>query len=101
MSLSELKNRDVVNVCDGKRVGKVMDIEFDEHTGQVEALVVPGGFDFLALLRGERRGLVIPWRQICCIGDDIILVQFDNEAHALDIFRKCRVSPLRAAKSHL
>ena len=54
MSLSELKEKDVVNIENGMRVGKVMDIEFDATTGCVEALVVPGGFDFLALLRGER-----------------------------------------------
>ncbi|HIQ62002.1 MAG: YlmC/YmxH family sporulation protein [Christensenellales bacterium] len=79
MSLSELKNLDVVNVCDGKRIGKVFDIEFDAQTGCVEALVVPGGFDFLTLVRGERRGLVIPWRQVCRIGDDVILVEYNAE----------------------
>jgi len=79
MSLSELKTKDVVNVCDGKRVGKVMDVEFNVGTGHIEAIVVPGGFDFVALLRGEKRGLVIPWHQICCFGDDIILVQFNDD----------------------
>ena len=79
MSLSELRTKDVVNTLDGKRLGKVMDIEFDECSGHVEALVVPGGFDFLALLRGEKKGLVIPWPQICRIGDDVILVRFDAE----------------------
>ncbi len=79
MSLTELKTKDVVNVCDGKRVGKVMDIEFNVNTGQIEAIVVPGAFDFMALLRGEKRGIVIPWSQICCFGDDIILVQFNDE----------------------
>lgn len=79
MSLSELKEKDVVNIENGMRVGKVMDIEFDTTTGCVEALVVPGGFDFLALLRGEKKGLVIPWPQICRIGDDVILVRFDAE----------------------
>ena len=42
MSLSELRTKDVVNTLDGKRLGKVMDIEFDECSGHVEALVVPG-----------------------------------------------------------
>jgi len=78
MSLSELKNKDVVNVCNGNRMGKVMDIEFCVETGQIEAIVVPGGFDFLALVRGEKKGLVIPWHQIVCFGSDIILVQVNE-----------------------
>lgn len=78
MSLSELKEKDVVNVSNGMRVGKAMDLEFDETSGCVTALVVPGKMDVLALLRGERKGIVIPWEQICCIGDDVILVRFEE-----------------------
>lgn len=78
MSLSELKTREVVNICDGKRLGRVMDIEFCRETGQIEAIVVPGGFDIFALIRGEKRGIIIPWRQICTFGDDIILVRFEE-----------------------
>lgn len=80
MSLSELKTKEVVNVCDGKSIGKVMDLEFNVDTGQIEAIVVPGGFDFLALLRGEKKGFVIPWSQICRLGDDVILVQINDES---------------------
>ncbi len=79
MSLSELKTKEVVNVCNGKSLGKVMDIEFTVETGQIEAIVVPGGFDVLALLRGEKRGIIIPWNQICRLGDDVILVQISEE----------------------
>ena len=77
MSLSELKSRDVVNTLDGKRLGKVMDLEFDERTGQVEALVVPGEFKVGSLLRGEKCGIVIPWQRICKIGENVILVELE------------------------
>ena len=79
MSLSELKSRDVVNTLDGKRLGKVMDLEFDERTGQVEALVVPGEFKVGSLLRGEKCGIVIPWQRICKIGENVILVELEPE----------------------
>lgn len=78
MSLSELKEKNVINIENGVCVGKVMDIEFDAQTGCVTALVVPGKFDFFALLRGEKKGLAIAWPQICCIGDDVILVRIDE-----------------------
>ena len=44
MSLSELREKDVVNVDTGKKLGKVMDIEFCVSTGCVQAIVVPGQF---------------------------------------------------------
>ena len=56
MSLSELRAKDVVNTLDGKRLGKVMDLEFDPCTGCVEALVVPGEFKVSHALRGEKCG---------------------------------------------
>ena len=80
MSLSELKSRDVVNTLDGKRLGKVMDLEFDERTGQVEALVVPGEFKVGSLLRGEKCGIVIPWQRICKIGENVILVELEPDS---------------------
>ena len=39
MSLSELREKDVVNVDTGKKLGKVMDIEFCVSTGCVQAIV--------------------------------------------------------------
>lgn len=41
---------------------------------RVTALVVPGEFSLIQLLRGEKCGIVIPWGNICKIGDDVILV---------------------------
>ena len=79
MSLSELRTKDVVNTLDGKRMGKVMDIEFDAHTGQVEALVVPGEFKVGNMLRGEKCGIVIPWERICKIGENVILVELEPD----------------------
>lgn len=75
MSLSELREKDVVNVDTGKKLGKVMDIEFSITSGCVQAIVVPGQFKLSNLFRGERSGIVIPWERIARIGDDVILVQ--------------------------
>lgn len=77
MSLSELRTKDVVNTLDGRRLGKVMDIEFDARDGHVEALVVPGEFKVGNMIRGEKCGVVIPWQRICRIGEHVILVELD------------------------
>ena len=77
MSLSELRSKDVVNTRDGRRLGKVMDIEFCLQSGTVTALVVPGESSFFLSIRGERTGVIIPWNRICKIGDDVILVDVE------------------------
>lgn len=74
MTLSELRTKEVIDVHDGKRLGRVMDIEFDVCDSRVTALVVPADTTFLQSLRGEKCGLVIPWENIRRIGDDVILV---------------------------
>ena len=75
MSLSELRTKDVVNIDTGRKLGKVMDIEFSVCDGCVQAIVVPGDFKLGSLFKGEKNGLVIPWERITRIGDDVILVQ--------------------------
>ncbi|MDR1570039.1 MAG: YlmC/YmxH family sporulation protein [Oscillospiraceae bacterium] len=78
MSLSELRMKEVVNIETGTRLGRVMDLEFLLETGQITALVVPGDFNMINFMRGEKTGLIIPWNLICKIGDDIILVRIDE-----------------------
>ena len=77
MSLSELRTKDVVNTANGRRLGKVIDIEFDARDGRVEAIVVPGEWKVGSLIRGEKCGIVIPWHRICKIGEHVILVQLE------------------------
>ena len=41
-SVNELKNKEVINLCDGSRLGYVSDIEIDLDCGSVISLLVPG-----------------------------------------------------------
>ncbi|MDD5897153.1 MAG: YlmC/YmxH family sporulation protein [Clostridia bacterium] len=74
MTLSELRTKEVIDVQDGKRLGRVMDLEFCPTDSRITALVVPAETSFLQTLRGEKCGMVIPWQNIRRIGDDVILV---------------------------
>ena len=78
---SNLKCKEVVNVCDGCRLGFVSDVEVDIKCGQIVAIIVPGHSKCFGLL-GCKEDYVIPWQCIRRIGDDIILVDGD-----LDRFR--------------
>lgn len=67
---SHFKSREVVNVTEGEKLGYVYDLEIDEVSGKICAIIVPGKNSGV-FLKGKT---VIPWEKIKKIGDDIILV---------------------------
>ena len=79
MTFGEIKCKDVINITDGKRLGKPIDLVLGEAGGRAwaEALVVPGQCSFPRFLRADREGCAIPWERIRRIGDDVILVDAD------------------------
>lgn len=79
MSFSEIRQKDVINVADGRKLGRPIDIILSD-SACAEALVVPGrSGGLLGLLRQDREGCVIPWNRVRRIGDDVILVEVDGE----------------------
>lgn len=76
-TFSELKRKEVINVCDGARLGCVCDLELDDTSGTICSIIVPGPSRFMGLLKGSDE-LVIPYCRIQKIGGDVILVQVDG-----------------------
>lgn len=76
--MTELRCREVINICDGCRLGFVTDLELDCTGGNVVALIVPGKARLFGLL-GREDEFVIPWNCIRRIGEDIILVEVELE----------------------
>jgi YlmC/YmxH family sporulation protein len=74
---SELREREVVNILDGKRLGLASDLEIEAETGKIKAIIVPGPGKFLWLF-GKNEEFVIPWERIKKIGVDVILVDTPN-----------------------
>ncbi len=74
---SELREREVVNVLDGKRLGLASDLEIEAETGRIKAIIVPGPGKFLWLF-GKSEDFIIPWERIKKIGVDVILVDTPN-----------------------
>ncbi len=74
MRICELKQKEVINVKDCRRLGYVGDVDFDTCTGCMLALIVPGPGCICGFL-GREKEYIIPFCDICQIGDDIILVE--------------------------
>ena len=72
MTFSELKKKDIICIGDGRLVGRACDLAIDPASGQTLGRIVCAGS--CGFLRGEKNQMEIPWRQITCIGDDVILV---------------------------
>ena len=74
MRFCELKQKEVINVKDCRRLGFVGDIDFDMKTGKLLAIIVPGPGCVWGFL-GREKEFTIPFCDICQVGDDIILVE--------------------------
>lgn len=70
----DFKHKEVININDGKRLGFVQDVTADLESGVITSIIVPGNTKLLNLFAGNN-DIVIPWNQIKCIGEDIILVE--------------------------
>lgn len=83
MRLCEFQEKEVINVCNCRCLGNVIDIELDEASGCIHSIIVPGPCKFFGIF-GHEFELCIPWRCIARIGSDIILVEVKEE----DVRRK-------------
>ncbi|MGJ7922478.1 YlmC/YmxH family sporulation protein [Neobacillus sp. LXY-4] len=75
VKISDFQIKDVVNVFDGKRLGNIGDIDINLNTGKIDAVVIGGSGKVLGLF-GRDEQIVIPWKDIIKIGEDVILVRF-------------------------
>lgn len=75
---AELRYSEVINICNGQRLGFVCDVIINAVTGQVLAIVVPGPCRFLGIF-GREDDYIIPWECIRRIGEDIILIEVPGE----------------------
>jgi YlmC/YmxH family sporulation protein len=73
--ISEFQIKDVVNVADGKRLGNIGDIDINLTTGKIDAVIVSGAGKVLGFF-GRDEDIIIPWKNILKIGEDVILVRF-------------------------
>lgn len=71
----DFKHKEVINIKNGKRLGYVQDVTADLKTGTITSIIVPGNTKFFNFF-STGNDVVIPWENITCIGNDIILVDF-------------------------
>ena len=70
---TELHRKEVICVCDGRRLGYIADACVEIPTGNIVSILVPGPCRFFGLL-GRKDDYIIPWSRIIRMGPDIVLV---------------------------
>ena len=73
MKLSELQDKDIVNINDGKKIGKIVDARINSE-GFIEYLVVDERRNIRNIL-SSNSDINISFKQIKRIGSDVILVE--------------------------
>ena len=71
-NLTSLTEKQVVNICDGKILGHIIDFKLNVCSGCLSAIILPGETGFFGFKKCT--DIVIPWEKICRIGEDAIIV---------------------------
>lgn len=77
-SFLELRCKEVVNVCDGKRLGHIVDIVFDLCSACVLGFVLPGEKTGWNIFKNCNQ-IFLPYGCIVRIGEDTILVELPSQ----------------------
>ena len=72
MRLSELQNKSIINVNDGKMIGNIIDIDINSD-GISSGIIVEKTKFFISRFSSSGE-FVVKWNQIEKIGEDVILV---------------------------
>jgi YlmC/YmxH family sporulation protein len=83
MYISEFQTKDVVNVSDGKKLGNIWDFDINVTTGKIQAIIISGQGKMLGFF-GRDEEIIIPWRNIVKIGEDVILVRMNRQIEGSD-----------------
>lgn len=73
MKLSEIQNKDVINLNTGEKIGNIIDVKVNEETGQIESFILER--KKFASLFFSNEEIEIKYSQINKIGEDVILVE--------------------------
>ncbi len=78
LKVSDIREKELININNGERMGYVYDFELNIEKGQIEAIVLSGSGKVLGIF-GKSLDTIIPWNNIVKIGTDTILIDYRTE----------------------
>ena len=77
MKTSELRQKEVINIKTGKRLGNIIDYDIDLRSGRILGVSIPVQGKFSILSKNDQ-DIFISWEKIKKIGDDVILIETED-----------------------
>lgn len=74
----DFKHKEVIEINTAKRLGYVQDVCADLTTGTITSIIVPGERNIKNMFT-NKDDIIIPWKNIKSIGEDIILVDLNDK----------------------
>ena len=87
LTFCELREKEVVNITDGKKLGRILDIALT-CSGNVVGIIVPGEKKFFKNISGDE-SIFVPWKNIIKIGEDAILIELGERVNSPACPRDC------------
>lgn len=78
ISLSQLRQMEVIDISEGRRLGFIGDIIFDDDFKKIDSLVIPSQSGLFSIFK-RREEINIKWNQIKTVGVDILLVDISSK----------------------
>ena len=75
--LTDLKQKEVINIENGEKLGFIDDIEFDSESGKIAGFVIMGQKRLWGIL-GKDEDIVLSVNDIQIIGKDTVLVRINQ-----------------------
>lgn len=76
-TLAELRNKEIINIRNGARMGYVDDVEFDTDDSMIKSFIIYGRTRFFGLL-GRDDDIILTCDDIEIIGVDTVLISADE-----------------------
>lgn len=70
----DFKQKEVINIKDGKILGFVIDVQADFENGEIRSIVVARTGKIFNTIN-SKTNVTVPWENIRKIGEDVILVE--------------------------
>ena len=77
MNLSELQDKEIIDISTGRKVGSIVDVIITRK-GEISKLILEERRVTKKIFSSNKENNTITWNKIIKIGDDIILVDCDN-----------------------